>query len=57
MSFDTNNLPSMDEIWGWHEELVAMCPRYTGNQAHKRFTDWLWTSSITFPGLASKSSG
>ena len=41
MSFDTNNLPSMDEIWGWHEELGAMCPRYTGNQFHKRFTDWL----------------
>jgi hypothetical protein len=42
MSFDPNNLPSMDEIWGWHEELGTMCPRYTGNQAHKRFTDWLW---------------
>ena len=34
-------LPSMDEIWGWHQELAAMGTRYTGSPGHELFTDWL----------------
>jgi hypothetical protein len=34
-------LPSMDEVWDWHEQLAAMGPRYTGSPSHTCFTDWL----------------
>jgi MYXO-CTERM domain-containing protein len=34
-------LPSANEIWTWHEELMAMGPRFTGSPAHVKFTDWL----------------
>jgi hypothetical protein len=34
-------LPSMHEIWGWHEKLATMGTRYTGSQGHDDFIDWL----------------
>jgi hypothetical protein len=34
-------LPSMHDVWHWHEQLAAMGPRYTGSPSHATFTDWL----------------
>jgi hypothetical protein len=34
-------MPSMDEVWDWHEELKQMGTRYTGSPGHVRFTEWL----------------
>jgi hypothetical protein len=34
-------LPSMDEVWDWHQKLSAMGTRYTGSPGHVCFTDWL----------------
>lgn len=44
-------LPSMDEVWGWHEELAAMGTRYTGSPGHVRFTDWLQQQFSAVPGF------
>jgi hypothetical protein len=41
MIFDPNGLPSMNEIWGWHDNLRQMGTRYTGSPGHMRFIDWL----------------
>jgi hypothetical protein len=44
-------LPSMAEVWGWHEELAAMGTRYTGSCGHRRFTDWLQDRFSALPGF------
>jgi hypothetical protein len=44
-------LPSMDEIWGWHEELATMGTRYTGSLGHESFTDWLHDRFSAVPGF------
>src|SRR5690242_10555125 len=54
MSFDPNSLPSMAEIWAWHEELAAAGPRFTGNNAHVWFTDWLRDKFSQIPGFQLK---
>lgn len=41
MLFDPQGLPSMNEIWGWHEELAGMGTRYTGSEGHENFINWL----------------
>ncbi len=44
-------LPSMDAVWGWHEELATMGTRYTGSTGHVRFTGWLQQQFSTVPGF------
>src|ERR1700747_1505618 len=44
-------LPSMGEVWGWHQELAAMGTRYTGSPGHVRFTDWLQQQFKAVPGF------
>jgi hypothetical protein len=34
-------LPSEDVVWGWHQELAAMGPRFTGSPGHESFIEWL----------------
>src|SRR5712671_1837398 len=51
MFFDTKGLPSADEIWEWHEKLARLGPRFTGNQAHRSFTDWLQEQFAKVPGF------
>lgn len=46
-----SGLPSMHEIWGWHEELAEMGTRYTGSPGHVRFTDWLQAHFAAVPGF------
>jgi len=36
-----SGLPSMDEVWNWHEQLAEMGPRYTGSPSHACFIEWL----------------
>ena len=36
-----HGMPSMDEIWGWHQELAGMGTRYTGSKSHEQFIKWL----------------
>ena len=51
LDFEVQGLPSMDEVWGWHEELAAMGTRYTGSPGHVRFTDWLQEKFRAVPGF------
>ena len=44
-------LPSMAEVWGWHEELAAMGTRYTGSCGHVSFTEWLQERFSALPGF------
>jgi hypothetical protein len=44
-------LPSMHEIWGWHEKLATMGTRYTGSQGHDDFIDWLIDQFSAVPGF------
>jgi hypothetical protein len=51
MVFTPQDLPSLNEVWGWHELLAGMGPRYTGSLNHKRFTDWLQDQFRAVPGF------
>jgi hypothetical protein len=51
MFFKTQGLPSMDEVWGWHEKLAAMGTRLTGSPGHVRFTAWLQQQFSAVPGF------
>jgi hypothetical protein len=51
MFFHTRGLPSMEEVWSWHEQLAAMGTRYTGSSGHVRFTDWLQAQFSAVPGF------
>jgi hypothetical protein len=48
---EVQELPSMDQVWGWHEELAAMGTRYTGSAGHVLFTDWLKEQFQAVPGF------
>jgi MYXO-CTERM domain-containing protein len=49
--FEAHGLPSMDEVWSWHQELASMGTRYTGSPGHVRFTDWLQQQFSAVPGF------
>ena len=51
LDFEVQGLPSMDKVWGWHEELAEMGTRYTGSPGHVRFTDWLKQQFSAVPGF------
>jgi len=51
MAFDPQGLPSVDEIWQWHEWLAQNGPRYTGSPNHQKFTDWLQQQFDPVPGF------
>ena len=51
LDFEVQGLPSMDKVWGWHEELAEMGTRYTGGPGHVRFTDWLKQQFSAVPGF------
>src|SRR5262245_23708187 len=44
-------LPSMEDVWGWHQQLAAMGTRFTGSPGHVRFTDWLQQQFSAVPGF------
>jgi len=39
-------LPTIQEVWGWQEQLVRFGTRYTGSPGHAAYVDWL-TSHLT----------
>ena len=34
-------LPSLQEVWGWEQQLVQFGTRYTGSPGHTAYVDWL----------------
>ncbi len=42
-------LPSLNEIWSWHQLLAGMGTRYTGSNGHAKFTQWLHDQFLTVP--------
>jgi MYXO-CTERM domain-containing protein len=44
-------LPSINDVWSWHEKLAEMGPRYTGSDNHRKFTDWLHDQFKAVPGF------
>ena len=44
-------MPSMHEVWGWHEALATMGTRYTGSPGHDSFIDWLSQRFSAVPGF------
>ncbi len=51
MSFQAQGLPSVHEVWGWHEELAAMGSRFTGSKEHVKFIKWLEAKFAAVPGF------
>lgn len=47
-------LPSIDEVWTWHQQLAEMGTRYTGSPGHVRFIDWLKQQFSAVPGFQLK---
>jgi hypothetical protein len=41
VAYDPRLMPPVDEIWGHFETVNKSGPRYTGNDAHRKFIDWL----------------
>ena len=44
-------LPSMQEVWGWQEQLVRFGTRYTGSPGHAAYVDWLTSQLAAVPGF------
>jgi hypothetical protein len=44
-------LPSMQEVWGWQEQLVRFGTRYTGSPGHAAYVDWLTSQLAGVPGF------
>ncbi len=44
-------MPSIDEIWHWHEKLALIGSRYTGSPAHASFIEWLKKKFTAVPGF------
>ena len=45
-------LPSLQEIWGWQQQLVQFGTRYTGSPGHAAYVDWLTSQLAAVPGFA-----
>jgi hypothetical protein len=45
------SLPSMDEVWGWEQQLVQFGTRYTGSPGHAAYVDWLTSQFGAVPGF------
>src|SRR6185369_13274041 len=39
--FKPELLPPVDEVWGWQVRMNKLGPKYTGNEAHRSFVDFL----------------
>ncbi len=48
--FKPELLPSIDEVWGWQVRMNDLGPKYTGNEAHGSFVEFL-ASNLTSTGL------
>ena len=44
-------LPSLQEIWGWQQQLVQFGTRYTGSPGHAAYVDWLTSQLAAVPGF------
>ena len=42
--FRPSLLPSIDEVWGWQVSMNNLGPKYTGNDAHRQFVEFLATN-------------
>jgi hypothetical protein len=40
-SIDSRLMPSVDEVWAWQTWMAALGPKYTGNNAHTTFVEFL----------------
>ena len=47
----SGGLPSVEEIWGWQEQLVRFGTRYTGSPGHAAYVDWLTSQLASVPGF------
>ncbi len=47
----TGGLPSLQEVWGWEQQLVQFGTRYTGSPGHTAYVDWLTGQLTAIPGL------
>jgi hypothetical protein len=45
------SLPSMNDVWRWHQQLATMGVRYTGSPGHVSFTNWLQQQFSAIPGF------
>ena len=50
----TGGIPSVEEIWGWQNQLVGLGTKYTGSIGHTRYVDWLSEHFSTIPGFTLK---
>jgi len=48
--FKPELLPPVDEVWGWQVRMNKLGPKYTGNEAHRSFVDFL-ASNLQSTGL------
>ncbi|MGH3829857.1 MAG: hypothetical protein ACRDRS_05300 [Pseudonocardiaceae bacterium] len=54
ISRSTGGIPSLEEIWGWQNQLVDFGTKYTGSAGHSNYVDWLAERFAAIPGFTLK---
>ena len=47
-------LPSQDAVWDQQVWMAKLGPKYTGNEAHTTFVEFLATEPLVWPGIILK---